>query len=216
MAILLCSHNELIRKRWDELLSPQYQLVEAASLGELEAVLAAEKIELLLLHRTMVDMNITAQVRRQNPRCKIFLLSDRPDEDEGLSFLKLGIVGYSNTYISPPRLSEAVRIVLAGSVWIGQQVMQRLIRETLAAASGASAGVSYQAPAVLDSLTTREREIAEMVARGQANLEIAANLGITERTVKAHLSAVYTKTGTGSRLNLALLINRGGSLGRPQ
>lgn len=61
----------------------------------------------------------------------------------------------------------------------------------------------------LDSLTKREREIANLIAQGQSNLEIAANLNITERTVKAHLSSIYEKTGTGSRLNLALLINRG-------
>jgi len=44
---------------------------------------------------------------------------------------KLGVVGYANTYISPPRLVEAVRIITSGSVWIGQQLMQRLIRETM-------------------------------------------------------------------------------------
>ena len=61
----------------------------------------------------------------------------------------------------------------------------------------------------LESLTKREREIANLVAQGQSNLEIAANLDIAERTVKAHLSSIYEKTKTGSRLNLALLINRG-------
>jgi DNA-binding NarL/FixJ family response regulator len=48
-----------------------------------------------------------------------------------------------------------------------------------------------------------------LVAQGQSNLEIAFNLNITERTVKAHLTSIYEKTGTGSRLNLALLINQG-------
>jgi two-component system nitrate/nitrite response regulator NarL len=61
----------------------------------------------------------------------------------------------------------------------------------------------------LETLTKREREIADLIAQGQSNLEIAANLDITERTVKAHLSSIYEKTKTGSRLNLALLYNRG-------
>ena len=59
-----------------------------------------------------------------------------------------------------------------------------------------------------ESLTKREREIANLVAQGQSNLEIAANLDIAERTVKAHLRSIYEKTKTGSRLNLALLLNR--------
>jgi DNA-binding CsgD family transcriptional regulator len=48
-----------------------------------------------------------------------------------------------------------------------------------------------------------------MVAWGRTNLEIAADLKITERTVKAHLTSVYDKTKSGNRLSLALLINRG-------
>ena len=58
-------------------------------------------------------------------------------------------------------------------------------------------------------LTPAEHKIAELVARGQSNLEIAFNLKITERTVKAHLTSIYEKTKTGNRLGLALLINRG-------
>ena len=60
-------------------------------------------------------------------------------------------------------------------------------------------------------LTRAERHIAELIARGQSNLAIAADLYITERTVKAHLTSIYAKTKTGNRLNLALLINLGKS-----
>ena len=54
-----------------------------------------------------------------------------------------------------------------------------------------------------------ERKVAEMVAKGRTNFEIADDLKITERTVKAHLTSVYEKTRTGNRLAHALLINRG-------
>ena len=84
--------------------------------------------------------------------------------------------------------------------------MQRLILETYARAKEKAASNCEDK---LKKLTKREREIAELVAQGQSNLEVAANLDITERTVKAHLSSIYEKTKTGSRLNLALLINRG-------
>ena len=55
----------------------------------------------------------------------------------------------------------------------------------------------------LESLTTREKEIANLIAQGQSNLEIAANLDITERTVKAHLSSIYDNVG----LLLAFFLN---------
>ena len=67
------------------------------------------------------------------------------------------------------------------------------------------------AESAMAKLTKAERQIAEFVARGQSNLEIAADLHITERTVKAHLTSIYSKTKTGNRLNLALLINLGKS-----
>ena len=141
------------------------------------------------------------------PLCRIFLLSDRPDEEEGIAYLKQGIVGYANTYISPARLVEAIRVVLSGSVWVGQAIMQRLIRETVAMASVHT----KLSPLRLEALTPREHEIAEMVSKGQSNLEIAYNLNISERTVKAHLSSIYAKTGAGNRLNLALIVNQGTS-----
>ena len=58
-------------------------------------------------------------------------------------------------------------------------------------------------------LTRAECKVAEYVSRGRTNLEIAADLDVTERTVKAHLTSVYEKTYTGNRLSLTFLINRG-------
>jgi DNA-binding NarL/FixJ family response regulator len=83
--------------------------------------------------------------------------------------------------------------------------MQRLILDSYARAKEKAVSNSEKK---LERLTKRELEIANLIAQGQSNLEIAANLKITERTVKAHLSSIYDKTKTGSRLNLALLINR--------
>ena len=206
MAILLSSTNDTILKRWEELLAGSYELEKADSLSKLKTCCADNTFNLILLHRSLVDVKTFTEIRRRNPLVRIFLLSDQPDEEEGLTFLKLGIVGYANTYISAERLSEAVRIISNGAVWLGQKVMQRLILDSYARAKEEAVSMSEQK---LGSLTNREREIANLVAQGNTNLEIAALLKITERTVKAHLSSIYEKTKTGSRLNLALMINRG-------
>ena len=206
MAILLCSINENVRARWQDLLGKRPTL-HARTVSELTSILAEKEIDLLLLHRSMVDKETTSDLHRTAPKCKIFLFTDRPDEDEGLEFLKIGIVGYANTYISPARLAQAIQVVMSGSVWIGQAVMQRLIQETIGRTENPT---PQSADRRVSNLTAREQEIAELVAKGQANLEIAYTLNITERTVKAHLSSIYNKTGAGSRLNLALLLNRSG------
>ena len=206
MAILLGSANDLVIQRWVDLLKDKYNLDQADSLPNLQKLCADKKFDLLLLHRPLVDPETFIEIRRLSPLCRIFLLSDQPNEEEGLTFLKLGIVGYANTYISAERLTEATRVISSGAVWLGQKVMQRLILDSYSKAKSKAVS-DYKKK--LKTLTKREREIADLIAQGQSNLEIAANLNITERTVKAHLSSIYEKTKTGSRLNLALLINRG-------
>jgi DNA-binding NarL/FixJ family response regulator len=203
--LLLCSANRAVIKRWTELLAGHYTPEHASSLGELQGRCSVKSFDLILLHRPLVEMASFAALRRAAPQSRFFLLSDAPNEEEGITFLKLGIAGYGNTYISPGRLAEAVRIILAGGVWLGQKVIQQLILES---ASRAQEAAPSDEEGKLAGLTKMERRVAGLVARGQSNLEIAANLDITERTVKAHLTSIYEKTKTGSRLSLALLLNR--------
>ena len=206
MAILLSSANKSVITRWESLLGGQYPLEQATLLRELKSRCTEKRFDLILLHRPLVDMAAFSELRRAAPLSKFFLLSDQPNEEEGLAFLKLGIVGYGNTYISQARLVEAVRVISGGAVWLGQKVIQQLILESYSKAKEQVAPGSGQR---LTGLTPAEHKVAELVAQGQSNLEIAFNLKITERTVKAHLTSIYEKTKTGSRLSLALLINRG-------
>jgi len=205
MDILLCSADVTVLQRWTDLLD-KYSLQQAISVSSLKQICTDKKIDMILLHRSLVDVDTFTEIRHSFNAVRIMLLSDRPDEEEGLTFIKLGISGYANTYISPARLTEAVSVISHGAVWLGQKVMQRLILETYARTKKKAVTNSEEK---LGKLTKREREIAELVSQGQSNLEVAANLNITERTVKAHLSSIYEKTKTRSRLNLALLINRG-------
>ncbi len=207
MKLLLSSANRSVLKRWAGLLEGgEHQLERAGSISDLKGLSSQNKYDLILVHRSLIDRELFSQLLDSSPQGKFFLLSDRPEEEEGLVFLKQGIVGYGNTYISRARLAEAVRSISNGSVWVGQKLMQRLIAEV-------HAGVKEQeAPDVkqrLSGLTRREQEISRLVAKGRSNLEIAFELDITERTVKAHLTSIYEKTNTGNRLSLALLVNKG-------
>lgn len=206
MDILLCSADETVCNRWHDLLAGKFEVEQLTTVKKLKRRCREHSFEIILIHRSMIDTDTFIEIRGITPMSRFFLLSDQPSEDEGLAFLKLGIVGYANTYISQERLSEAVRIISGGAVWLGQKVMQRLILDSYTRAKEHEMAKSAK---ILATLTKRELEVANLVAGGQSNLEIAADLNISERTVKAHLSSVYLKTKTGSRLNLALLINRG-------
>jgi len=215
MSIFLCSHSDAVRERWHVALAPQYKEVyQATSIAELTTLARKFRIELLLLHHDIASLETVSQLRQALPDCKIFILSNRPDQQEGLEFLRYGVVGYANTYAAPGRLVEAVRAILTGSVWVGQDLMQLLIQKSfkpVAFKQGEQTDSPGKDPSkeIFKNLSNREYEIAKLIAQGLSNSDIGERLAITERTVKAHLSSIYAKTCTKGRLGLALLMNRG-------
>ncbi|MCL2458091.1 MAG: response regulator transcription factor [Desulfobulbus sp.] len=210
MNLILCCGNIGLRERWVAALRTRFTIYQTSTLQDLR-ILVGQRVsfDLLFVHRALVDQETVAYIRERQPACRLFILSDRPDDTEGLGFLRQGVVGYANSYINPERLMEAAQVVASGSVWINQQLMQRLIAETAPAAPlEDSKNDQGQRDRGLADLSNREYQIAGLVAEGLSNLEIAEQLGITERTVKAHLSAVYAKTSIHGRLGLALLFNK--------
>lgn len=207
MAILLCSKNETVRNKWLTALKGQWQVYQAASVKELFVVMKRFHIETILLHRGSVAESELREVCGKSGS-KVFVLSDRPDDKEGLVCLRLGCVGYANTYIAPLRLKAAVEAVESGLIWVGNSLMQYLIKG-LAAGGLPESEPEIPANPLLAGLSNRELQIARLVADGLQNNEIAIQLDITERTVKAHLGSIYTKTQTKGRLSLALLMKKG-------
>jgi two-component system nitrate/nitrite response regulator NarL len=205
MDIILCCASDQVKTRWTNILSTNFELGNSSSLAGLSKMIEPDDGRIVLLNRELVSEEKLDQFRQITSRLGVFLLSDRPDDEEGLLFLKCGIVGYANTYTSPARLTEAVRLIFGGSVWVGQNLMQRLILETRKKSGNDNVSSDNN---LLAELTKREREISELVSQGKTNLEVAYALEITERTVKSHLSSIFTKLSVTSRLNLALLLNR--------
>jgi two-component system, NarL family, nitrate/nitrite response regulator NarL len=210
MNLILCCGNIPLRERWFSALHAHYATYQASTLQDLR-ILVVQKIsfDLLFVHRILIDAEIVAYIRNRQPLCKLFVLSDRPEDEEGLAFIRRGVIGYANSYISPERLQDAAHAVASGSVWINQQLMQRLIGQSMAPHRQKKVtGRENDRRQALGTLSDREYQIAHLVAEGLSNLEVAEQLAITERTVKAHLGAIYTKTATRGRLGLALLINQ--------
>lgn len=209
MHVLLGSASGPVLLRWQALLAEANPMQQAGTVEELKRRAASGRFDLIMLHRDLADAPTCAELRALAPGSKLFLLSDRPEPEEGLAFLKLGIVGYANTYISQERLLEALRVIGNEGVWLGQQVIQQLILEAAARAGAEPGGGERGAERLLAALSPTERRVAELVAGGRTNLEVAAELGIVERTVKAHLTSIYGKLHIGNRLSLALVVHRG-------
>jgi two-component system, NarL family, nitrate/nitrite response regulator NarL len=125
-----------------------------------------------------------------------------PNEAEAFSLLKAGVQGYCHVEAVFEQLREIALVVEHGGLWMPPELMQRFLAVSTRVVAGA-------APAVpeLNDLTSRELMVAEQVAHGASNREIAETLAITERTVKAHLSVIFDKLGVRDRVQLALRMN---------
>ena len=144
----------------------------------------------LLVQRTLMS----------TPGCRIVVLSNVPGDEEGLAVLEAGAAGYSNALAIPEVLLQIAAVVENGGLWVGPNLLQRLI-------AGMATRSTQINNSVLSKLSAREKEVALAVASGASNKEIARRLEISERTVKAHLTAAFERLGVRDRLQLSLLIN---------
>lgn len=141
-----------------------------------------------------------AAVRAANLQVPIVVLANVPEDEQGLAALAAGASGYCSALTLPAVLRQVASVVEHGGVWVGPQLMRRLMQ-------GLAARSEEVTPPALGILSQRERQVAEAVARGSTNKEIARVMGITERTVKAHLSSAFEKLGVRDRMQLSLLVN---------
>ncbi len=124
---------------------------------------------------------------------------------EARQVLAAGARGYVHYLAVPSVLEQIAQSVTLGGVWLGADLMRQLI---LGAQRFSTAVDSASATkAKLSLLTGRERAVAELVAAGKTNKEVARALDITERTVKAHLGSSFEKLGVRDRLQLALALS---------
>ena len=115
-----------------------------------------------------------------------------------------GACGYLSKTSAPEEIEAAVREVLKGRFYVSPIVTQAVVVSAMAEAAGRLP--ESAPPASGEALTPRELDIVRLVGRGLGNKEIACKLGVAVTTVRSHLSKVYDKLGSTSRVELALLV----------
>ncbi|MBK9440495.1 MAG: response regulator transcription factor [Comamonadaceae bacterium] len=145
------------------------------------------------------------QIRLKTPGLPVVVLSDAPESQEGLVALNAGARGYTHAYAVPGLLQEVAQVVQLGGLWVGPELLQRLVVATASpVVKFAPSAAGAKVPNAWALLSEREAQTARLVSAGQSNKEVAAALFISERTVKAHLGAVFEKLGVRDRLQLVL------------
>jgi DNA-binding NarL/FixJ family response regulator len=133
----------------------------------------------------------TAQVRARHPRTQVVVLTTFADDDEVLAALRAGARGYLTKDAGAEEVGRAIRRVAAGHADLDPVVQRRLL-ELLPRQVGTGGPAR-------DGLTERETEVLRLIAAGLSNAEIAAELVVSESTVKTHVNHVFAKIGVRDR-----------------
>ena len=144
-----------------------------------------------------------AIIQENYKNSKIVVLANAPIQAEALHALSLGAVGYCHAYSAPEVLMEIKTVITHGGLWLGNELLKRLIEVSARMVSNQPKHIET----LLSQLTKRQKDVAIEAAKGLSNKEIARILSISERTVKAHLAAVFECLKAKDRLQLALMLN---------
>ena len=199
--IAIVEDNKVIRESLVEFVhsDPECQCVCTCATGE-EALKAIPKHqpEIVLMDIQLPNMSgieCTAQLKHLLPSIQIIMVTVYEDTDRIFKALSAGACGYLLKRCTPEELMSAVREVRQGGAPMSREIARKVI-------------VSFQKPlttaAEVEELSTREREILELLAEGRPNKEIANRLGLTDGTVRWHLRHVYHKLHVRSRTEAAL------------
>lgn len=139
----------------------------------------------------------------KSDQLRVIATSSNPTDTEAMAALDAGCAAYCHAFSEASTLKQVREVVDAGHIWIGKALMQRLLQSV----NRVVAAQPVKEDAWSTGLTQREVEVATLAANGASNAAISSQCGISERTVKAHLSAVFIKLNITDRLQLALRVH---------
>lgn len=167
---------------------------------------AQRQPDLVLMDLKMPGMNgieATRQIRARFPHVKVLVLTTYDDDEWLFDAIRAGASGYLLKDTPREKVIEAVRGTLAGKSFVDPSVAGKLLAQV-------SSQQSQPASLLTEKLTGRETDVLRLLARGLTNAEIAAQLYLSEGTVRNHISAILEKLGVTDRTQAALLALRHG------
>jgi DNA-binding NarL/FixJ family response regulator len=200
--VLLVEDHLLVRAGIERLLAgvEDIEVVGAAADGAQGMELAKQlHPDVVLMDLLMPEMDGREAIRRilgDRPKTKIVVLTSFSDREQIMEALDTGAVGYLIKDAEPEELIRGIRSAARGESPLAPRAAQALISARQRAGAG--------------QLSDREREVLVLIGRGLANKRIALELGIAERTVKAHATSIFERLGVSDRTQAALWAQRHG------
>jgi NarL family two-component system response regulator LiaR len=198
--LLICDDHAVVRQGLTAFLALQDDIEiagEAADGEEAVAQALALRPDVVLMDLVMPRVDGVEAIRRIRaalPETRVIVLTSFLDDDKVFPAIKAGADGYLMKDVSPQDLAKAIRMARAGEPLLHPEVARRLMDEASRDAATAPVG----------RLTERETEVLRLIAKGRSNKEIARELTLAEKTVKAHVSNILQKLGLADRTQAAL------------
>jgi DNA-binding NarL/FixJ family response regulator len=208
--VVVADDQALVRSGFTMLLAgePDIEVVgEAGNGAEAVALAASERPDVMLMDVRMPVMDGLEATRRiagdeSLSETRVIILTTFDLDEYVHEALRAGASGFLLKDTLPVDLLNAVRVVADGDALISPKITRRLIAEFARRPEPAAAAA---AAASLRQLTDREREVLELVAKGQSNAEIAAQLFVSHATVKTHVSRLLMKLDARDRAQLVMI-----------
>ena len=203
--VVIADDHRVVRVGLEQLLATfdDVELVGSAEGGEPAVGLCSSTHpDVLLLDLSMPDLDgigVTQRMRTASPDTRIVVFTSFSDREQIVQALDAGAIGYLLKDAEPDAIHDAIRAAARGESPLDPKAAAELL------ASRAERG---PAPAV--ELTARERDVLQLVIAGDANKQIARKLGISEKTVKGHLTNLFQRIGVADRTQAALWAEREG------
>ena len=208
--VLVCDDHQIVRQGIKQILADANDLAlagEAASGPEAIARVREGGIDVVLLDIAMPQrdgLDVLRQLKGEYPKLPVLMLSTYPDRQYAVRSLKLGAAGYLNKSADSEQMTEAIRRVAAGRLFITPHVAEQL-------AGAVGAGRADDAP-LHERLSHREYQVFRLLAEGRSVGEIAEQLVLAPNTVSTYRARVLEKTGARNDVELALYAVRQGDL----
>jgi DNA-binding NarL/FixJ family response regulator len=205
ISVLIADDQDLIRKGLRMLLEaePDLQVVGEASDGG-QALAQARRLDpdVILMDVRMPGLDgiqATAQLAQAGSRARILMLTTFNFDEYVYHAMKAGASGFLLKDATREQLTGAIRAICAGETLLAPAITRRLIEDFC---SGPAPGTP--AGSAAGSLSEREREVVRLVAAGLSNAEIAAQLYLSEATIKSHITRILARLGLRDRVQIAV------------
>jgi DNA-binding NarL/FixJ family response regulator len=203
--VALADDHRVVRVGLEQLLRTfdDVELVGSADGGEATvALVVAERPDVLLLDLSMPDLDgveVTHRLAAQAPETRIVVFTSFSDRERIVQALDAGAIGYLLKDAETDEIHAAIRAASRGEAPLAPKAAAALLAER-----------TTRPPAV--ELTPREREVLALLVAGHPNKQIARRRGISEKTVKGHLTNLFQRIGVQDRTQAALWAERTGAL----